>query len=67
VIDTRELFDGHADIRLVGTSAPIGEPLGAQELLMQRTQTKTLAKIARYFPDPDASADEWVVSVIEAG
>ena len=58
VIDTREVFYGHADIHVVPASGD-GEPLPARDLYSQRSQMKALARLANYFPDPNPSAETW--------
>jgi hypothetical protein len=58
LIDTREVFKGHADIRhdIVPRR---GEPLPAEQLKTLRDRTKALATLANYFPDPDPAAEPW--------
>jgi hypothetical protein len=59
IIDTREVFMGHADIKL-GIRAPKkGDPLPPEQLKEFRDRTKAPAKLANYFPDPDPSGGSW--------
>lgn len=59
VFDSRELFDGHADIRH-GFIVKRGDPLPPKDILTMRERNKKLAKIAAYYPDPDLSAGCWL-------
>ncbi|MDS4071738.1 MAG: hypothetical protein RKL24_01160 [Defluviicoccus sp.] len=63
VIDTREVFEGHADI-LMACASSEGEPLTASDLYIQRSQMKALASIANYIPDPDPAAEDWRGSAV---
>ncbi len=65
VVDTREQFDGHADIRFVIASG-IGDPLAAKQVFGQRQQLKALANSANYCPDPDPDAVRWNGAAIGA-
>jgi hypothetical protein len=59
VVDSRELFDGHADIILSNSSGANGEPPSPSDLLKLRFQTKVLARTARYCADPAPDANTW--------
>jgi hypothetical protein len=59
VVDTREVFEGHADIRH-GITPSKGEPPPPEELKALRDRTKALANLAKYYPDPDPAAVGWV-------
>ncbi len=54
VVDTREVFDGHADIRF-GWIPVRGEPPPPALLLA----LKALSALAAYYPDPDPEAATW--------
>jgi hypothetical protein len=58
IIDTREVFIGHADIKL-GIAPKKGDPLPPEQLKEFRDRTKALAKIANYLRDPDPSGENW--------
>ena len=58
LIDTREVFQGHADI-CHGIVPRRGEPLPADQLKTLRDRVKTLATLANYYPDPDPAAEGW--------
>jgi hypothetical protein len=58
IIDTREEFEGHADIKH-GIIERRGDPLPAEQLKILRDRAKALAKIANYFSDPDPRAMNW--------
>jgi hypothetical protein len=58
IIDTREEFDGHADIKH-GIIVRRGDPPPAEQLKALRDREKALAKIANYLPDPDPKAPNW--------
>jgi hypothetical protein len=58
IIDTREQFVGHADIKL-GITPRKGEPLPPEQLKEFRDRTKALANLANYFPDPKPTGDGW--------
>lgn len=55
VVDTREVFEGHADITF-GITPVRGEPLPPQLQLILRA----LADLAMYYPDAAPDADRWV-------
>jgi hypothetical protein len=58
VVDSREQFAGHADI-LHGIRSAQGEPPPAEQLYQMQERSKTLAKMANYFPDPDPPSATW--------
>jgi hypothetical protein len=59
IVDTREIFEGHADIK--HRIVPIrGEPLPAEQLQVLRDRVKMLAKLANYYPDTDPRDLNWV-------
>jgi hypothetical protein len=58
LIDTRNVFEGHADIRH-GIIQRRGEPLPPEQLMKLRGRAKALASIANYFPDPDPTTLSW--------
>ena len=58
LIDTRNVFQGHADIRH-GIIQRRGEPLPPEQLMTLRGRAKALASIANYFPDPDPTIESW--------
>lgn len=58
IIDTREIFEGHADIRH-GIIEKRGEPLPPEELKKLRDRCKALAALANYYPDPDPASEPW--------
>ncbi|MCY0389140.1 hypothetical protein OVY01_18500 [Robbsia sp. Bb-Pol-6] len=64
VVDSRDVFEGHADIKL-GVVVPRGEPLPPEELLKVRAITKALAQATRYFEDPVPSSSGWAGAPIE--
>ncbi|MGH7102882.1 MAG: hypothetical protein ACREFJ_10850 [Acetobacteraceae bacterium] len=59
VVDTRSVFEGHADIQH-GVPAMQGEPLPAAQLLDFQERVKELAKIAVYYADPEPAETLWV-------
>ena len=58
ILDSRERFIGHADIKH-GFVTIAGEPLPPEALHTMRQRTKTLAKVAAYFPDPNVAGARW--------
>jgi hypothetical protein len=59
LVDTREEFDGHADIRH-GIITPIdGDPLPPDQLMIINERIKTLLALATYYEDPVPSAPTW--------
>jgi hypothetical protein len=58
IIDTRNVFEGHADIKH-GIVPSKGDPLPPEKLKELRDRTKALANIANYFPDPDLASAGW--------
>ena len=58
LVDTRNVFQGHADIRhdIVPRR---GEPLPPEQLKTLHDRAKALANRANYFPDPDPAAEPW--------
>jgi hypothetical protein len=58
IVDSREVFEGHADIKL-GIIARRGEPLPPEQLKLLRDREKALANLANYYPDPDAASPNW--------
>jgi hypothetical protein len=58
IIDTREEFSGHADIKH-DIIPRRGEPLPAPQLQILRDRAKALADLANYFPDPDPQSVSW--------
>jgi hypothetical protein len=58
IVDTREVFRGHADIKH-GIVPRKGDPLPAEQLKQLRDRTKALAALANYFPDPDPQSMNW--------
>lgn len=59
VKDSRNLFQGHADIKL-GYLTPAGDPPPAEVVFAKRERTKLLASAAQYHADPDPAADSWL-------
>jgi hypothetical protein len=59
VVDSREVFEGHADIKH-GFAVVEGEPPPAEVLYTMRQRTKRLRKVAAYFADPDPSSVRWM-------
>jgi hypothetical protein len=58
VIDTREIFEGHADIRH-GVVPSKGEPPPPEQLQLLYDRAKALARLANYYPDPDPPSLTW--------
>jgi hypothetical protein len=58
VKDSREVYPGHADIKL-GVGVQSGEPPPAEQLPLIQERRKDLAKRANYFPDPDPDSATW--------
>jgi hypothetical protein len=58
VVDTREVFEGHADIRH-GITPQKGEPPASPQLKMLHDRTKELARFANYYSDPDPARPKW--------
>lgn len=59
ILDSRENYRGHADIKM-GVQAPTGgNPLPAPELKVLRDRMKELAKVSRYYADPHPAARRW--------
>jgi hypothetical protein len=58
LIDTRQIFQGHADIRH-GIIPRRGEPLPAEQLKTLRDRAKALATLANYYPDPEPAVEGW--------
>jgi hypothetical protein len=58
IIDTREEFLGHADIKH-GIVPRRGDPLPAPQLKVLQDRAKALADLANYFTDPDPPNANW--------
>ncbi|MEW6368777.1 MAG: hypothetical protein AB1714_29465 [Acidobacteriota bacterium] len=58
VVDSREEFEGHTDIKHGFVVRP-GEPLPPAALLAMRERNRALARIAMYYPDPDPAGAVW--------
>jgi hypothetical protein len=58
IIDTRHIFEGHADIKH-GIVPSKGEPPPPEMLQALQTRAKTLATLALYYPDLDPQAPRW--------
>jgi hypothetical protein len=58
IIDSREEFEGHADIKH-GIIQRRGEPLPPEQLKILRDREKALATLANYFADPDPQNVNW--------
>ena len=58
IVDTRERFEGHADIKH-GIVPSRGEPLPPEQLQILRDRAKALAELANYYPDPDPPSLNW--------
>jgi hypothetical protein len=58
IIDTRDIFKGHSDIKH-GIVPSKGDPPPPEKLKELRDRTKLLANIAAYFPDEDQSGERW--------
>lgn len=56
--DTRNVFDGHADI-IHGIVIRKGDPPPAADLKVLHDREKSLAKLAEYYPDPDTGGESW--------
>jgi hypothetical protein len=61
LVDTREIFEGHADIKH-GIVPSKGEPPPPEQLHVLRQRTKALAIIANYYPDPEPNGPKWTGS-----
>ena len=59
LIDTRKVFEGHADIQH-GITPNKGNPPPADQLLILHERTKALAALANYCPDPDPTGIAWI-------
>ncbi|HTV46163.1 MAG TPA: hypothetical protein VMF05_12685 [Stellaceae bacterium] len=59
VIDTREVFDGHSDIKHGIVERGGGDPPPAAQLIILRNRWKTLAECANYFLDPEPQSITW--------
>lgn len=66
VIDSREEYWGHADIKM-GFMVIEGNPLPKEEFDELLRRKTALAKALRYFPDPVPDAEQWVGDKIEQG
>jgi hypothetical protein len=58
VVDSREEFEGHADIRH-GIIPSKNDPLPPELLLVLRERVKMLANLANFFSDPDPAGPTW--------
>jgi hypothetical protein len=58
IIDSREVFKGHADIKH-GIVERGGDPVPAPQLMTLRARCKTLTTLANYFADPEPASAEW--------
>jgi hypothetical protein len=58
LIDTRETFEGHADIRH-GITPSKNNPLPPDQLLILHDRTKSFAALANYYPDPEPTSVTW--------
>lgn len=58
VVDSREVYEGHADIRH-GRVALDHEPPSPKEVEAIREQCKLLLRYAQFISDPDATSDVW--------
>jgi hypothetical protein len=66
IIDSREVFKGHSDIKH-GIVEKDGDPVPAPQLMMLRTRCKTLATLANYFADPDPASAGWRGPALSVG
>jgi hypothetical protein len=66
VIDSREEFWGHADIKM-GFVVPSGNPRSSKETDKLLERKKALVKALQYFPDPSPETNEWAGDKIEQG
>jgi hypothetical protein len=58
IVDTREVFHGHADIKH-GIVPSKGDPPPPEQLKILRDRCKALAALANYFPDPNPEHANW--------
>jgi hypothetical protein len=58
MIDSREIFEGHADIKH-GIVPSKGEPPPPEMLQVLHDRAKALATLANYYPDPDPASLNW--------
>jgi hypothetical protein len=58
VLDDRNEFDGHANIRHEAKEVR-GDPNPPEEVLRLRDRARALAKLANYLPDPNPSHRSW--------
>lgn len=65
VKDSRQIFLGHADIKLgVTTATEPGEPVVAEQSERLDGIAKSLAELANYFPDPSPQALSWTGAML---
>jgi hypothetical protein len=58
IVDSRHIFEGHADIKH-GVIRKAGEPPDSAKVLALRERLKKLIGFTTYYPDPDPAADVW--------
>jgi hypothetical protein len=58
IVDSREVFEGHSDVKL-GIIVRKGDPPPAKQLKFLRDREKSLANLANYYPDPDPPSPNW--------
>jgi hypothetical protein len=58
IVDTREIFEGHADIKH-GIVPSKGEPPPPEKLQVLHGRAKALAALANYYPDPEPASLNW--------
>lgn len=59
VVDSREEYEGHADIQIKWKRGGGGEPGQPEEMIEINAVAKKLRDSARYYPDPDPDHDGW--------
>lgn len=60
VVDSRELYCGHGDIRHgIRLKCSESDPPAPELVRWLHVRNKELAKLSRYFPDPDPSNHRW--------
>jgi hypothetical protein len=60
VVDSRQEYEGHADIQIKWTRGGGGEPGPPEEMMEINAVAKMLRDSARYFPDPDPDHQRWM-------
>lgn len=59
VIDSRDVYPGHADIKHGFVDSIDGEPPPPEQLEKMQDRLKALSALARFFPDPDVTSEKW--------